>query len=202
MDLIPSINKTGRNSHQGYAFKSIEEVVAHFRPAFIKAGLTLQIDQIGREIIEKIMIFDFNLITTNVDDPSDFLSSTRSAVITQITETAPGKAEAYVVKNYLTKEYLIPAGKEDVEWADEGKAAVFNKNVTYKSKYTKQDKEPQVTPATKPGLDIDKFIDQLYDCESTKELKAVWRTLGQDIPSEVWDKVLPIYKKLMRSLDS
>jgi len=190
MEFLSSIEKKGKNKHQNYDYVSIEDVVKSFRPAFVHAGIAFRCHVEKWQIIDKTMIFDYNLSFVNVDNPADHSSVRSTSIISMINDTAPGKAAAYAVKNALTKNFLIPAGKgEDVEHFDEGKSVTFSR--------------PNPTPAMVRKPEIvqntgvaDKVIDDLYECESLAELKSVWRALGQDIPKEVWDKALPVYKKL------
>ena len=191
MRFLSNIEKKGKNKHQGYDFVSIEDVVKSFRPAFVHAGISFSCHVEKWEVLDKLMIFDYKLSFVNVDDPTDMTAVRSTSIITMINDTAPGKAAAYAVKNALTKNFLIPAGKgEDVEHFDDGKSINFARQ-----KPPTVFKKPAVIEDNNNTL-ADKVIDDLYECESKAELKSVWRELGQDISKEIWDKALPVYKKL------
>lgn len=196
MELLTNIEKKGKNKHQNYEYVGIEDVVKAFRPAFISAGISFRCHVEKWQVIEKVIIFDYKITFTNVDDQTDTDVLRSTAIISPINDTAPGKAAAYAVKNALTKNFLIPAGRgEDVEFFDKGTAAVTSSPVRSR---------PQATAKTAPVAKsrVDKLIDDLYECESIQELKSVWKELGSDVPQEAWDKALPIYKKLQRALNN
>jgi len=196
MKLLTNIEKKGKNAHQNYEYVGIEDVVKAFRPAFIEAGISFRCHVEKWQIIDKVIIFDYEITFTNVDDQTDSDVLRSTAIISPINDTAPGKAAAYAVKNALTKNFLIPAGRgEDVEFFDKGTAAMASATARVKSQET-----AKPAPAVKGK--VDKLIDDLYECESIQELKGVWKELGSDIPQDVWDKALPVYKKLQRALNN
>ena len=198
MEILTNIEKKGKNKHQGYEYMSIEDVVKAFRPAFVEAGIAFSCDCEQWHVVDKLIIFDFKMKFINVDSPDDIESVKSSAIIAMINDTAPGKAAAYAVKNALTKNFLIPAGKgEDVEHFDTGRAAPTPAPAPRRVPI--QTKTAAVIPQN-DNKEAEKVIDDLYECESLNELKGVWRGLGENIPQGVWDKALPVYKKLQRSL--
>ena len=119
MKEISGMEKTGQNRAMKYAFITIDDVVNAVRKSFIKNGISFLIDTNSWELLEGKFFMDITMTFINVDNPEEREEVKGLGMSCQVTDTAPGKAIAYCVKNQLLKTLLIPGGKhEDVELED------------------------------------------------------------------------------------
>lgn len=187
MQEISGLEKTGQNQAMKYAFITIDDVVNAVRKSFIKHGITFLIDTEDWQIHEGKFFMNLSLSFVNADNPKDRETVKALGISCQLTDTAPGKAIAYGVKNTLLKTLLIPGGKhEDVELLEEKPSAVPLKLSIPAQKST----APGNNKWKIKELDI-----EIREATSLPELKAMWEMLKKDNPAEIIDELRPHYLK-------
>jgi len=188
MKEISGMEKTGQNRAMKYAFITIDDVVNAVRKSFIKNGISFLIDTKSWEVVDGKFFMNIMMTFINVDNPDDKETVTGLGMSSQVTDTAPGKAIAYCVKNQLLKTLLIPGGKhEDVEL---------------------EDAPPPPAPvrvAVAPTPQPDKraallqIREELGDVLSLNELRTAWGLISKEHGKEMLDAAYPYYKKMRES---
>jgi len=186
MTEISGMEKTGQNRAMKYAFITIDDVVNAVRKSFIKNGISFLIDTKDWQIVEGKFFMNIVMTFINVDNPADREVVTGLGMSCQITDTAPGKAIAYCVKNQLLKTLLIPGGKhEDVELEDAPQPVAPVRVAV-----------PAPTPQPDKRAILLQIREELSEVMSLNELRTAWSLISKEHGKEMLDAVYPYYKKI------
>ena len=194
MREIPGVEKTGTNRAMRYDFITIDDTVNFVRRAFIKHGITFLVDQQNAEILDNKFFLTVIIKLINADKPEESETARSVGISCTLTDTGPGKALAYAVKNYLLKTFLIPGGKhEDVEYHDTPPAPT---------------PPPAPAPAAAPKLvtstpDTKTILQQiradLSEVMSLQELRSAWRLITQEHPKDIQEIAYSYFTKIRDS---
>jgi len=188
MKEISGMEKTGQNRAMKYAFITIDDVVNAVRKSFIKNGISFLIDTKSWELLEGKFFMDITMTFINVDNPEEREEVKGLGMSCQVTDTAPGKAIAYCVKNQLLKTLLIPGGKhEDVELEDAPPPPPQPVPVRVEVPAESRDKKRAILMGIK---------DELSDCLDLTELRTAWALISRQNTKEIQDAAYPYYKKM------
>lgn len=95
----------------GYAFRTVDDVVASARDAFQKAGLLLHVETAGTNIVSSGILVDLCVRLIDLEDGS-VLEQTVTGLSGQTSPQGIGIAHSYALKQALTQLLLIPAGPQ------------------------------------------------------------------------------------------
>jgi len=188
MGEISGMEKTGQNRAMKYAFITIDDVVNSVRKSFIKNGITFLIDTKSWEVTEGKFFMSIAMTFINSDNPDDKETVTGVGMSCQVTDTAPGKAIAYCVKNQLLKTLLIPGGKhEDVELEDSPPDI---------NPYISRPTPVNIPPKPDKRAILLQLKEELSEALSIAELRTNWGLITKQHTKEMQDAIYPYYKKI------
>jgi len=192
MKDISGMEKTGTNRAMKYDFITIDDVVNAVRKSFIKHRITFVADTESWEFLENKFYMNLSLTFHNADNPDDKETVRALGISCQMTDTAPGKAIAYAVKNTLLKTLLIPGGKhEDVELEDKPPAPTPAPSVAPVA-------VPQQTREQKREI-LMQIKEELSEVMSLAELRSAWTLITREHAKDIQDAAYTYYKKIRES---
>lgn len=180
MGNVKRIAKEGMNTHDKYAFASIDDFLAALNPICAEAGLIFHMQEQGCEEFTRKGKFgdtawlkvQFGITVYHVSGQS-LPTVTRSVEVIRSGAQAYGSAQSYVLKQFMRSLLLVPTGdKDDADYGEKGDGLVDRKPVAEPKR-----QEPQ--GPTKEALTI--AANSLVQAATLDALQAIWRDLPRDV---------------------
>lgn len=157
---------------QGYKAVTHDMVTAVARPAFVKHGIVIRVEQLRSELLvkrdvgagEKMHLYsgDYAVHFVNIDKPEDYATETVNAHANDNGDKAPGKAMSYAVKYAVLKLLSLETGENDeARFADpytSEQAEIFHDLIDSRKAYEYYLFMATLPPETQTGL-INSFPD-------------------------------------------
>lgn len=120
MGAIHKVKKTGQNTHDNYAFASVDDFLAMVNPVCAEAGLMVAMDETGLEDFVRKGKYGENAwmrvsycITVFHASGQSLPPVNRTVEVLRNGSQAYGSAQSYVLKQFLRCLLLIPTGDKD-----------------------------------------------------------------------------------------
>ena len=107
----------------GYRAMSHDGVIAMLRPAMVKHGVGMVVQQTNGKVIQnrdpaaniKMLLYSgtYDISFVNIDTPTDFITTRIQAHASDNGDKAPGKCASYAIKTVLLKTFYIETGEND-----------------------------------------------------------------------------------------
>jgi heme exporter protein D len=120
MGAVHKVKKTGQNTHDNYAFASVDDFLAMVNPICAEAGLMVAMDETGLEDFVRKGKYGENAwmrvsycITVFHASGQSLPPVKRTVEVLRNGSQAYGSAQSYVLKQFLRCLLLIPTGDKD-----------------------------------------------------------------------------------------
>lgn len=139
MGAVHKVKKTGQNTHDNYAFASVDDFLAMVNPICAEAGLMVAMDETGLEDFVRKGKYGDNAwmrvtysITVMHASGQSLPPVKRTVEVLRNGSQAYGSAQSYVLKQFLRCLLLIPTGDKDgtdLQPTDAGLVAIDDKRL-------------------------------------------------------------------------
>lgn len=225
---VEYVQKDASVSTGGGSYKAVSHdmVIAVLRPAMVKEGIVVRLQQTGSTMLQMrgadnkqhLYSGDYTVDFVNVDNPADFATVTITAHANDGGDKAPGKAASYAVKSAMLKLFSLETGESDEARFPEAytpeQAEVYHELLDAEKAYEFYLFTAGLPPETQTGLynsfpDGKKTQGKKRDNELKAKGQALFNEVVTDVKSrldnhdisviEVTDEMTPLEKKLLAS---
>ena len=228
MKVVEYVQKDASVSTGGGSYKAVSHdmVVAVLRPAMVKEGIAVRLEQTSSTMLQlrgpdskqHLYSGDYAVHFVNVDNPADIATVTITAHANDGGDKAPGKSASYAVKTAMLKMFMLETGESDEARFPEAytpeQAEVYHELLDADKAYEFYLFTAGLPPETQTGLynsfpDGKKTQGKKRDNELKAKGQALFNDMVTDVKSrldqhdisviEVTDEMSPLEKKLLAS---
>lgn len=147
IESVGSVQKDGKNQHQGYNYTSAEAFLAAIRVPMVEHGLVCIPAHVGTDIVDGLYICRYEFTLIDIDDPEQVMTlpwmhsipiMAKSSKGDYLDDKALGKSQTYAHRYFLMKLFLITDKDSDIDAHDSS------------SQYSANDRHGQQQPDPTP----------------------------------------------------
>jgi hypothetical protein len=228
MKVVEYVQKDATVSTGGGSYRAVSHdvVVAMLRPAMVKEGIVVRLEQTSSNMLQlrgpdnKQHLYSGSYVVdfVNMDNPADYARVTITAHANDGGDKAPGKAASYAVKSAMLKLFSLETGESDEARFPESytaeQAELYHELLDAEKAYEFYLFTAGLPPETQTGLynsfpDGKKSQGKKRDNELKAKGQAIFNDVVTDVKSrldqhdisviEVTDEMSPLEKKLLAS---
>ena len=180
MGSVKRIAKEGMNTHDKYAFASIDDFLAALNPICAEAGLIFHMQEHGAEEFTRKGKFGDTAwikiqfgITVYHTSGQSLPTVARSVEVIRSGAQSYGSAQSYVLKQFMRSLLLVPTGdKDDADYGEKGDGPV-----------ERAAPKPEVKPEVKGPTNetLTEAANALVRAETLDALAAMWGELPREV---------------------